>query len=37
MALPIAWDPLAKRLSDSDKADGHLGRERRTGFELPEA
>ena len=32
----LEWDPVAERFTNSDRANGHLCRERRKGFELPE-
>jgi predicted dehydrogenase len=32
----LEWDPVAERFTNSDRANEHLGRERRKGFELPE-
>lgn len=32
----LLWDPVAKRFTNSDKANGHLDRERRKGYELPD-
>jgi hypothetical protein len=32
----LTWDPVAERFTNSDKANGHLDRERRKGYELPE-
>ena len=31
----LEWDPVAERFTNSDKANGHLDRERRKGYELP--
>jgi predicted dehydrogenase len=31
----LAWDPVAERFTNSDKANGHLDRERRKGYEMP--
>ena len=33
----LKWDSGAKRFMNSDKANEHLHRERRKGYELPEA
>ena len=33
----LEWDPVAEQFTNSDKANGHLDRERRAGYELPEA
>jgi predicted dehydrogenase len=32
----LAWNPVAERFTNSDKANGHLDREHRKGYELPE-
>ena len=32
----LEWDPVAERFTNSDRANGHLCRKRRKGFELPE-
>lgn len=33
----LEWDSVAERFRNSDKANSHLDRERRKGYELPEA
>jgi hypothetical protein len=33
----LEWDPVSERFTNSDRANSHLGRERRKGFEMPEA
>ena len=30
----LTWDPVAERFTNSDKANGHLEREHRKGYEL---
>ena len=32
----LKWDSVAERFSNGDRANGHLDRERRKGYELPE-
>jgi hypothetical protein len=32
----LEWDAVAERFVDSDKANQHLDRERRKGYELPQ-
>jgi hypothetical protein len=32
----LKWDPVAERFTNSDKANGHLDRERRKEYEMPE-
>ena len=31
----LEWDPVAERFTGNDKANRHLDRERRKGYELP--
>jgi hypothetical protein len=31
----LEWDPVAERFRNGDKANRHLDRERRKGYELP--
>jgi hypothetical protein len=32
----LAWDPITERFRNSDRANGHLDRQHRKGYELPE-